>query len=60
MEGDRVPARLVLLADRGSLDDLEGQVAGLELAAADFPVVEVLGTCARSEQIPAVEGSVSV
>src|SRR5215218_5318158 len=35
-------ARLELAADRRRLDHLQRQAAGLELAAGDFPVVEVV------------------
>jgi hypothetical protein len=39
VEGGRVGVGRELPADRGGVDDLEGEVAGLELAAGDFAVV---------------------
>ena len=37
-QGDRAAVRRELAADRGGVEDLEGQVAGLELAAGDVAV----------------------
>src|SRR5258707_7060585 len=40
VEADRMAAGLELAADRGGVHHLQGEAAGLELAARDFPVVD--------------------